>query len=137
MISVIVFYLIFNFVISFFFVFSVIFYKELSQHYFRSSEKVIRLKGLKKGYRCIIEVLFNLFKGTQVKYPIAYYSVDLFNVQIPLQVITTELRSIVSWVLADPALFHSISSALSILQWGDRGPLGAEGCVFEMLSPSG
>lgn len=97
MISVMVFYLIFYFVLSFF-VFGVIFYKELSQHYFRSSEKVIRLKGLKIGYRCIIEVLFNLFKGTQVKYPIAYYSVDLFNVQIPLQVVTTELRSIVSWV---------------------------------------
>lgn len=81
-------YLLFH---SFFSVFSLIFYKELPQHYFRSLEKVIRLKGLKIGYRCIIEVLFNLFKGTQVKNPVAYYSVDLSNVQISPQVVITEL----------------------------------------------
>lgn len=72
-------------------VFSVIFHKELPQHYFRSLEKVIRLKGLKIGYRFIIEVLFNLFKETQVKNPVAYYSVDLSNVQTSPQVVITEL----------------------------------------------
>jgi len=67
MISVIDSFLIFHLFHPFFSIFSVTFYKELPQHYFRSLEKVIRLKGLKIGYRCIIEVLFNLFKGTQVK----------------------------------------------------------------------
>lgn len=62
-------------------------------------------KGLKIGYRCIIEVLFNLFKGTQVKNPIVYYPVDLFSLQIPLQVRTTEL--VVSEIYCVPGLCRS------------------------------